>query len=543
MIGVLANAAERPFVEEFFELFKTPWEMAVPGRRYPVLLSADGGAIATPGVLTLVYGSGETPWDREHGMRGTTLTPPHMVTWSADRFPLYGAVRTLASTGDASGAALMTPQGAVDARVESTGSTVHRVGYDLFAEVRSLLTTGQPPELSDTATLELHIDFLRRSIAAAGVAIVEVPPTPGDADFACSLTHDVDFFGIRRHRGDATLAGFLVRATLGTIGDTLRGRRPVGEAVRNIAAALSLPLVFLGWRRDVWQPLDDYARADRGLPSTFFIVPFKDTPGIGPDGRTEQARAVKYGARDVSAELRGARRATVEFALHGLDAWRDADAGRAERQELAKATGDMVGAVDGVRMHWLYFADESPRQLEAAGFAYDSTCGHNGAVGYRAGTMQAFRPAGCERLLELPLTIMDTAMFYLGRMGLTRRRALERCRGIFDTAARFGGAVVINWHDKSLVPERQWHRVYDQLLDELQARRVWFATTSDVAAWFRWRRAIRFSTGTRPGAVCVEAPPLPAGAPAARLVIRRAAREHDAPAGQQFAGGLVTLTL
>jgi hypothetical protein len=544
MIGVLASTSDRPFVEEFFELFKTPWETAAPGRVYPVLLSADGQPIVTPGTLTVIYGSGETAWDRGNvtGFSTVAAAPAGTaVTWGADRLQIYGSVATFTSSA---GARLSTARGAIDWRLDSAGSTVHRVGYDLFAEVRRLLTSGQPPECSGTATLELHIDVLRQSIAAAGLPIVEVPPTPGDAEFACSLTHDVDFFGIRRHRGDATLAGFIVRSTLGTIGDTLRGRRPLGEALRNIAAALSLPLVFMGWRRDLWEPLDDYACADRGLPSTFFIVPFKDRPGVGPDGRTEPARAVKYGARDVSAELRAAGGRNVELALHGLDAWRDTAAGRAERRELADAAGHTAAAGGGVRMHWLYFSDQSPRHLEDAGFDYDSTCGHNDAVGYRAGTMQAFRPAGCDRLLELPLTIMDTAMFYLSRMGLTRRRAVDRCRAIFDAAARFGGAVVINWHDRSLAPERQWHRVYNQLLDELQSRRVWFATASDIAAWFRWRRAIRFVAGARPGEVGIEAPTPPLGSPAARLVIRRVDRNGGTRIERRpFAGGVVTLAL
>ena len=39
MIGVLSNAAEARAVEEFFELFKTPWEFFVPGRRYDLLVS------------------------------------------------------------------------------------------------------------------------------------------------------------------------------------------------------------------------------------------------------------------------------------------------------------------------------------------------------------------------------------------------------------------------------------------------------------------------------------------------------------------------
>src|SRR5688572_240353 len=125
MIGVLANAAERRFVEEFFELFKTPWEMAVPGRRYAVLLSTDGQAIATPGTLTLIYGAGETPWDRENGVRGTAIAAPQTVTWSIDRIQRYGPATTFATSAarTRNAAALMTPHGAVDIRVESPEST------------------------------------------------------------------------------------------------------------------------------------------------------------------------------------------------------------------------------------------------------------------------------------------------------------------------------------------------------------------------------------------------------------------------------------
>jgi hypothetical protein len=544
VIGVAARAADRWAVEEFFELFKTPWEPAVPGRRYSIVVSADGLPVAAPGALTMIYGAAETPWDRDTQVRlslagdAPDVAPSEemsaILAWGADRLPIYGRLATF----DLTPAAQLRASGAAaDYRVDVSGARVHRVGYDLFGEVRRLLTSGQPAWLADTATLELHIDFLRRAIAAARLPIIEVPPAPWGSEFACSLTHDIDFFGIRRHRADRTLGGFLLRATVGSVADACLGRRPFAEAARNVAAALALPLVFMGLRRDPWQPLDDYAAADRGLPSTFFMVPFRDRAGVGPDGRVEAMRAVKYGAGNVATEMRRARRTGVEFALHGLDAWREVAAGRAERDEVARAAET---AVAGVRMHWLYFSDGSPRLLEEAGFTYDSTCGHNDAVGYRAGTMQIYRPEGCSRLLELPLTIMDTAMFYARRMNVSRARAHDRCLNIFDAASRFGGAVVINWHDRSLAPERQWHRTYSALLDQLQARRVWFATASDVVAWFRWRRQIRFVAGSRGDDVVVDAPPAPAGLPAARLV-RRAAGDAS-PDERLFAGGAVTLT-
>jgi hypothetical protein len=145
-------------------------------------------------------------------------------------------------------------------------------------------------------------------------------------------------------------------------------------------------------------------------------------------------------------------------------------------------------------MHWLYFSSESPRHLEAAGYRYDSTCGYNDAVGYRAGTAQPFRLPGTADLMELPITIMDTAMFYPSRMGLSPDAALAQCRQILSNAKRFGGALVINWHDRSLAPERLWNRFYAQLLGEIdRAGSVWFATADQAVRWFRRRRAVRFS--------------------------------------------------
>ena len=41
-----------------------------------------------------------------------------------------------------------------------------RVGYDLFAEVRTLLTTGQPSANAAIPALELHIALLRDLIVS-----------------------------------------------------------------------------------------------------------------------------------------------------------------------------------------------------------------------------------------------------------------------------------------------------------------------------------------------------------------------------------------
>jgi hypothetical protein len=226
---------------------------------------------------------------------------------------------------------------------------------------------------------------------------------------------------------------------------------------------------------------------------------------------------VPYGISDVSDEVRSAVGRGSEVAVHGIDAWRDAEAGRAEGGELISATGQPRA---GVRMHWLYFNQDSPRQLEAAGFDYDSTYGYNDAVGYRAGTSQVFRIPGSQ-LMELPLSIMDSAMFFSDRMALSRDDARAHCQGILSHARRFGGTVVINWHDRSLVPERQWGQPYADLLRDVQdGSRAWFGTASQAVDWYRWRRLMTFDCDAQ-GGVTVASTARDSSLPAAQIHVHR----------------------
>ena len=133
-------------------------------------------------------------------------------------------------------------------------------------------------------------------------------------------------------------------------------------------------------------------------------------------------------------------------------------------------------------MHWLFFDSESARKLDEAGFFYDSTFGYNETVGYRAGTTQGFRPFGTKCLLELPLHVMDTALFYPSHLHFSEEQAMTRVNGMVDDMRQFGGALVINWHDRSIAPERLWDDFYVQLVAKLKATGAWFCTASQAAA-------------------------------------------------------------
>lgn len=539
MIGVATHSADFQTASEFFELFKTPWERAVPARKYAVVLSTDDRVDGLDADVFLVYGSGEKAVDRAAGIVSRQLDGPVDVEWKEATFPVYGRVtvfdgETRTDRPKAGGKLL-------DCRYHVGARVVRRIGYDLFDEIRHLLTEGQPVQRASTPTLELHIALLRHLLLDSGVTFAEIPARPHDYDFICCLTHDVDFFGIRRHRFDRTLAGFVARASVGTLTDLVRGRRPAGEAIRNWAAVLSLPMIFSGLARDFWgNPFRDYGRVENGRRSTFFLVPFKHRPGTAPDGTTDASRAVPYQASEIREELTAAAANGAEIGVHGIDAWRDADAGRAEMRELTAITGRKTA---GVRMHWLYFGKDSAEQLEAAGFDYDSTWGYNDAVGYRAGTSQVFR-LRTSGLMELPLSIMDSALFYSGRMGLAREEALQLCRALVANARRFGGTLVINWHCRSLAPERLWGAFYQTLLKEIgNADRAWFATAQEAVEWFRWRRSIRFAGDTNSGGVTITAAGPRPGTPSALVRVHRPSNASERSVEDFRFDGLEALTV
>ncbi len=315
---------------------------------------------------------------------------------------------------------------------------------------------------------------------------MEIPPTPDGYDFIACLTHDIDHPSLRNHWCDHTMFGFLYRSTLGTWRDVLRGRKSIGNLLKNGRAACLLPFVHLGIARDIWREFDRYLEMEAGAGSTFFVIPRKDYPGRTADGPVSPLRACHYDIDQLLPQLKRIVSAGGEVGVHGLDAWLDVEAGRKERERVSRA----VGATElGVRMHWLFFDENSPSVLDRAGFTYDSTVGYRETVGYRAGTMQAYAPPGVTNLLELPLHVMDTALFYPGYLNLGEEEAERVVLRLMDNAERIGGALTINWHDRSIAPERLWDDFYLKLLRELKRRRAWMPTAAQAVAWFRKRRS------------------------------------------------------
>ena len=96
--------------------------------------------------------------------------------------------------------------------------------------------------------------------------------------------------------------------------------------------------------------------------------------------------------------------------------------------------------------------------------------------------------------MELPLHIMDTALLFPAYMNCRPSEAIRKIKTLVKNAVRFGGVLTINWHDRSIAPERLWHRLYSDIIAELKNCGAWFASASEAVTWFEKRRAFSFES-------------------------------------------------
>ncbi len=498
MIGVFADSREKRVVEEFFQLFKTPWEWGTLEKRYDVLLISADVESHPDAPVVIIYGNAAKKLDGRYGLRLEQRSAP-LLKWKGRPFPVYQKAAVL----DAAGEAILEVDGTRESagvRIEREGRTVYRFGVDLFGEVETLLLAGQPARHASIPALDLHIALLRESILESGVPVIEIPPVPAGHPYAVCLTHDIDFMSLCDHRFDRTMLGFAYRASLGSLIGLVQGRISPANALRNLIALLKLPMVWAGICRDFWQQIPRYMELEQDWKSTFFFIPFAGRPGVPCGPGDHRQRAARYDLAARGDLVKTLLERGFEAGVHGIDAWTDRDRAAEERRQFESVCGTEPA---GIRMHWLYWGEDSYRILDEAGFSFDSTFGYNDAVGYRAGTVQAFIAPAAVDLLELSLNIQDTSLFYPGRMDLSEKEAAVACERLLAVHREHGGVLTLSWHDRSLAPERLWGDFYRDLLKKVKADGAWIGPAGRAVRWFRTRRAMAFDRVERIGD-CIE---------------------------------------
>lgn len=489
MIGLILKDSQMEAAREFFELFKTPWELYHEDGIYDVVVTTGGGESIPNARLVIIYGSEAKGFDSNEGLKGGSRQSGLVLKHEDSEIPIYGHVLPFSPSHRHPRILSKDGQKIVAVEIQKDDVTVIRAGYDLFEEISFLLIHGQPPRNAPIPTLELHISLLRDWILNSGVPLAEVLAAPASYSFFVCLTHDVDFVRIGDHRLDHTMWGFVYRALLGSPVDAFKGFTSWRKVLKNFKSLLLLPFIYLGLKKDFWLQFDNYLELEGEARSTFFIIPFKDRPGYNVESETSHRRAAKYDVTDIEDYLSRLINHGDEIGVHGIDTWHDEDLGRLEYRKISTLTGKNEL---GNRVHWLCFREDTPRKLEKAGFTYDSTFGYNEAIGFRGGTSRPFRPLGSKKILEIPLNIQDNALMRLNGRPVPKEGAIASCRKIFESAEKFGGVVTVLWHLRSLAPERFWDKDYVALLEECRRRRACFGTGRDICKWFLKRRSIRF---------------------------------------------------
>src|SRR4051812_31132141 len=90
MIGVIPKPNQVAVVEEFFQLFKTPWEFYKKGHTYDVVLCPPGEIPEVEAGLLVIHGCATASHDTRAGIRAGCKVRDVTAQSGGDRFPIYG---------------------------------------------------------------------------------------------------------------------------------------------------------------------------------------------------------------------------------------------------------------------------------------------------------------------------------------------------------------------------------------------------------------------------------------------------------------------
>jgi len=488
MIGVFVSNNYMEVVNEFFQLFKIPWEFCNNTNNYRAIISTIEPDYNYKTPLWIIYNSNNLAFDRKYGLKKVPKNCPNKILLNGLTIPIYN---NLCLFDKKENFQLILPQDKFSLGIEfkDNGIIFKRIGYDLFNEVFYLLNKGQPSNFAEIPTLDIHINLLRVLLVQSDVPVIEILPRPKKYLFFSCLTHDVDFVKFNNHKFDFTFWEFIFRSLFYSPIRVIRGQLSWLEMVKNWLNVLKIPLVFANLLSDFWFQFHKYERLEKEIKSTFYLIPYKNRAGEKFLFTPTKQRAAKYDVSDISDIVEYLEEKGFEIGLHGIDAWHDSKLAIDEKKRILEFSSKEY---IGVRIHWLWFNEKSPYILDECNFLYDSSIGYNEVIGYRAGTSQVFKIPALNKLLELPLIIHDIPLFNPAFLNLSYTKAWQLCKKIIENAKQYGGVVTILWHLRSIASDRYWGNFYVKLIKNMKEQGAYFTKAENIIKWFQIRRNIKF---------------------------------------------------
>jgi peptidoglycan/xylan/chitin deacetylase (PgdA/CDA1 family) len=200
-----------------------------------------------------------------------------------------------------------------------------------------------------------------------------------------------------------------------------------------------------------------------------------------------------FSIEDLEEELSRISDEGWEVGLHGgHEAYNNLSEIKKKKERLEKILGKEV---TGYRNHYLRFkTPETWEALADAGFCYDSTFGLSESVGFRNGMCHPFRPYNLNKdrdidILEIPLTIMDVALF---KTSGSFEEAWRRTKDLIDTTEKLNGIVTLLWHNFvfGCSFRKDWIKLYEKALQYCYEKGAWMTSGEEIYRW--WENEFQF---------------------------------------------------
>lgn len=249
-----------------------------------------------------------------------------------------------------------------------------------------------------------------------------------------------------------------------------------------------LILDFLQKKNEYWnfsELLDQYRK--KGIKSSFFFL-----------SKPWERLNYRYNIQTVKFKnlFRDIQVAGHEIGLHSSRfAFDKPNKYEKQRKKLEKIIGRRVA---GVRQHFLRVKFPIGwRYFENSGFQYDSSCGYNNAIGFRAGTCLPFQTFDFEKnktnaLYEIPFCIMDYPWITNGKQFDDN---WKRYLNIFRITQEYNGLLNILWHPNNLA-ETLFRPYWDEMLEWFDGINFYQGTLHEIFQWIKKAQGVKLMNVT-----------------------------------------------